>query len=132
MRGTPGATSWSHCTGRRWRGANRSASSSRPSGRRGHAYHLFVLRALNGGRDDLLRGLQAKGIGAGIHYPIAIHQQEAFKPLLKSAVSFPVTEQLASQIFSLPLCPDLRDDEARIVIDALTTTLESVPVEAGR
>jgi dTDP-4-amino-4,6-dideoxygalactose transaminase len=96
-----------------------------------HAYHLFVLRALNGGRDDLVRGLQAKGIGAGIHYPIAIHQQEAFKPLLKSAVSFPVTEQLASQIFSLPLCPDLRDDEARIVIDALTTTLEAVPVAAG-
>ena len=59
-----------------------------------------------------------KGIGAGIHYPIAIHQQEAFKPILKGVASFPNTEQLASQIFSLPLCGDLRDDEARTVIDA--------------
>lgn len=93
-----------------------------------HAYHLFVIRALNGGRNEIVRALQAKGIGAGIHYPIAIHQQEAFKPLLKAGASFPVTERLASQILSLPLCPDLQDDEARTVVDAVMTTLESAPV----
>lgn len=93
-----------------------------------HAYHLFVIRALNGGRDEILRALHAKGIGAGIHYPIAIHQQEAFEPLLEAGASFPVTERLASQILSLPLCPDLRDDEARTVVDAVMTTIESAPV----
>ena len=97
-----------------------------------HAYHLFVLRALNGGRDGILRALQANGVGASSHYPIAIHQQEAFKPMLKPAVGFPITERLASQIFSLPLCPYLQDDEARIVIDVLMTTLETEPLAAGR
>jgi len=88
-----------------------------------HAYHLFVVRALAGGRDAILKELQAKGIGAGIHYPIAIHQQEAFKGLGPANASFPNTERLASEIFSLPLCPDLRDDEAQTVIDVLLTTM---------
>src|SRR5579872_133098 len=84
-----------------------------------HAYHLFVVRALKGNRDDILKALQAKGIGVGIHYPIAIHQQEAFKPLLKCAASFPNTELLANEIFSLPLCGDITDEEAGAVIDAV-------------
>ena len=97
-----------------------------------HAYHLFVVRALDGNRDEILKAIQAKGIGAGIHYPIAIHQQEAFKPLLKGVASFPNTEQLASQIFSLPLCGDLRDEEARTVIDAVLTTVDAASLAAGR
>ena len=90
-----------------------------------HAYHLFVVRALKGRRDEILKAIQAKGIGAGIHYPIAIHQQEAFKPLLKGTASFPNTEQLASDIFSLPLCGDIRDDEVKTVIDAVLTTMDA-------
>jgi dTDP-4-amino-4,6-dideoxygalactose transaminase len=90
-----------------------------------HAYHLFVVRALKGHRDEILKAIQAKGIGAGIHYPIAIHQQEAFKPLLKGTASFPNTERLASDIFSLPLCGDIRDDEVKTVIDAVLTTMDA-------
>ena len=90
-----------------------------------HAYHLFVVRTLKGGRDAVLQAIQARGIGAGIHYPIAIHQQEAFKPLLKGTASFPNTETLASEIFSLPLCGDIRDDEVRTVIDAVLTTMNA-------
>jgi dTDP-4-amino-4,6-dideoxygalactose transaminase len=88
-----------------------------------HAYHLFVVRTLRGGRDAILKELQGKGIGAGIHYPIAIHQQGAFKEIASTPASFPNTERLASEIFSLPLCPDLRDDEARTVIDALLASV---------
>jgi dTDP-4-amino-4,6-dideoxygalactose transaminase len=97
-----------------------------------HAYHLFVVRALKGNRDEILKTLQAKGIGAGIHYPIAIHQQDAFKPLMKTPLSFPNTELLASQIFSLPLCGDLRDDEARTVIDALLATMDAAQPAGSR
>jgi dTDP-4-amino-4,6-dideoxygalactose transaminase len=96
-----------------------------------HAYHLFVVRALKGNRDEILKTLHARGIGAGIHYPIAIHQQEAFAPLLKGTQSFPNTELLGSQIFSLPLCGDLRDDEARTVIDALLAAVDAAPQAAG-
>jgi dTDP-4-amino-4,6-dideoxygalactose transaminase len=47
-----------------------------------HAHHLFVVRSLDGQRDRIVRELQAREIGVAIHYPMAIHQQEAFQPLL--------------------------------------------------
>ena len=97
-----------------------------------HAYHLFVVRASKGHRDEILKAIQAKGIGAGIHYPIAIHQQDAFKPLLQGRTSFPNTERLASEIFSLPLCGDITDEEARTVIDALLTTLDATQAAGSR
>ena len=91
-----------------------------------HAYHLFVLRSLDGRRDQIVRTLQARGVGVGIHYPVAIHQQKAFKQVRGARdLSFPVTERLASQIFSLPLCADLRDDEASSVVDELFAVLDA-------
>jgi dTDP-4-amino-4,6-dideoxygalactose transaminase len=92
-----------------------------------HAYHLFVVRALDGQRDRLVRDLQARGIGAGIHYPIAIHQQEAFRALLTNAageVRLPVVERLTSEVFSLPLCPDLLDAEADAVVSELLALVQ--------
>jgi len=91
-----------------------------------HAYHLFVVRVPAAERDHIVRALQARGIGAGIHYPIAIHQQEAFRALLPEGAAFPATERLASEILSLPLCPDLRDDEAQTVVSELIAALENV------
>jgi dTDP-4-amino-4,6-dideoxygalactose transaminase len=88
-----------------------------------HAYHLFVIRVPASARDRIVGALQTRGVGAGIHYPIAIHQQAAFKPLLKGPASFPATERLAGEILSLPLCGDIRDDEADTVIAELTRAL---------
>jgi dTDP-4-amino-4,6-dideoxygalactose transaminase len=82
-----------------------------------HAYHLFVVRVPNGRRDAVVAALQARGIGVGIHYPIAIHQQGAFKPLLKAPASFPATERLASEILSLPLCGEITDAEVGTVVE---------------
>ena len=96
-----------------------------------HAYHLFVIRVPASDRDRILKTVQARGIGAGIHYPIAIHQQKAFAPMTKGA-TFPVTEQMAAEIISLPLCPDLTDDEARTVVSELLMALEVVPSGAAQ
>jgi dTDP-4-amino-4,6-dideoxygalactose transaminase len=90
---------------------------------RTHAYHLFVVRSLDGSRDRIVREMQARQIAVGIHYPIAIHEQAGFQPLRRSTDAFPVTERLARQIFSLPLCPELRDDEAEWVVQALAAVL---------
>ena len=90
-----------------------------------HAYHLFVVRSVDGHRDRIVRALLARGIGVGIHYPIAIHQQEGFRREVRGEFSFPVTERLASQIFSLPLCPDLRDEEVDIVLEELDAALDA-------
>jgi dTDP-4-amino-4,6-dideoxygalactose transaminase len=90
---------------------------------RTHAYHLFVVRSLDGSRDRIVREMQARQIGVGIHYPIAIHQQAGFQPLRRPSDRFPVTERLAKEIFSLPLCPELRDEEADCVVRTLATLL---------
>jgi dTDP-4-amino-4,6-dideoxygalactose transaminase len=96
---------------------------------RRHAYHLFVVRSLDGQRDRLVEALQARGIGAGIHYPIPIHQQEAFTEVHRGRpLSFPIAERLAAQVLSLPLCSDLRDDEAALVVEELAAALDR-PVE---
>ena len=97
-----------------------------------HAHHLFVVRSLDGQRDRIVRELQARGIGVAIHYPIAIHQQEGYKPLLRGAARFPVAERLANEIFSLPLCPDLSDGEARTVLDELHSVLHADSAQVAR
>jgi dTDP-4-amino-4,6-dideoxygalactose transaminase len=103
--------------------AGRLAPLVEASWTRTHAYHLFVVRSLDGSRDRIVREMQARQIGVGIHYPIAIHQQAAFQQLRRPSDRFPVTERLAKEIFSLPLCPELREEEADCVVRTLTTLL---------
>lgn len=97
-----------------------------------HANHVFVVRSLDGQRDRIVRELQARGIGVAIHYPMAIHQQEAFQTLLRGAAGFPVAERLASEVFSLPLCPDLTDGEAQTVLDELHSVLHADSTRVAR
>jgi len=84
-----------------------------------HPYHLFVVRLIARDRDRILCELQQDGIGAAVHYPIPIHLQEAYSGMGKPLGSFPVTEQLAREILSLPLCPYLEDSEAEAVLESL-------------
>lgn len=68
-------------------------------------YHLYVIRADR--RDALRAALQEKGIATGIHYPIPIHLQEAYRDLGYPAGSFPITERYAGQVLSLPMYAEL-------------------------
>lgn len=97
-----------------------------------HPHHLFVVRLREHDRDHILRELQARGIGAGVHYPIPIHLQEAYRGLGKSQGSFPATERLSREILSLPLCPYLQDEEAEVVVDTLREVLAGSSVAAGQ
>jgi dTDP-4-amino-4,6-dideoxygalactose transaminase len=72
---------------------------------RRHVYHLFVVRS--GGRDDLRAALAADGIETLVHYP------QPLAPL-------PVAQELCASVLSLPLYPELRDDEQERVIRALS------------
>jgi dTDP-4-amino-4,6-dideoxygalactose transaminase len=80
-------------------------------------YHLYVVQTSR--RDELLAHLQAEGIGAGIHYPIPLHLQPGLRYLGYQAGDFPVAEQLASQCLSLPLFPELTEDEVQTVASAV-------------
>jgi dTDP-4-amino-4,6-dideoxygalactose transaminase len=88
-----------------------------PSARVGsqHVYHVYALQVQD--RDRVLAALQAEGIGCGIHYPVAVHQQKAYAGL--HAMPLPVTERCARSFLSLPMYAELGEDRARAVTDAL-------------
>ena len=87
-----------------------------PTDEPGHTYHLFVVRSDR--RDALQEHLKARNIGTMIHYPVAQHRQEAFAGL-NQAGSCPVAAREADRILSLPLYPELTDDEQGRVIAAV-------------
>jgi dTDP-4-amino-4,6-dideoxygalactose transaminase len=74
-----------------------------------HAYHLYVIRVKK--RDDLQAFLKKRGIETLIHYPIPIHLQKAFQELKYRKGDLPVTEKCSRQILSLPLFPELTEEE---------------------
>jgi dTDP-4-amino-4,6-dideoxygalactose transaminase len=77
------------------------------------APHLFVIRSKH--RDTLKENLKEKGIATAIHYPAPVHLQKSFTKLGYKAGGFPVAETLAKEILSLPLFPELRQDEVQHV-----------------
>jgi dTDP-4-amino-4,6-dideoxygalactose transaminase len=80
-----------------------------------HVYHLYVVDSDD--RDGLQAYLQSKGITALTHYPIAIHQQEGFPWGRPARVgSLPVTEKSAASCLSLPMYPELTNQEVERVI----------------
>lgn len=84
---------------------------------RTHVYHLYVVQTAQ--RDELVQFLNAEGIQAAIHYPIPLHLQPAFRYLGYSAGTFPNAEKLSQQCLSLPICPDLSIEEAKIIAEAI-------------
>ncbi len=85
---------------------------------RSHVYHLYVVRVKKN-RADLMRHLNAQGVGCLIHYPTPIHLQPAYAFLGLASGSFPCAEQSTTEILSLPMFPGLTEAGIRQVIDAL-------------
>lgn len=79
-------------------------------------YHLFVIRTAE--RDRVLSYLSEHGIGTGIHYPIPLHQQKAFASL-QIRQSLNHTEQAAREILSLPIFPELNEDDQDYIVKIL-------------
>ena len=81
-----------------------------------HAYHLYVVRTPH--RDALFDHLKAQGIGVGIHYPIPLHRQPAYLEQGYAQAQLPITEQAAAEVLSLPMYPELTDEQIAYVVDA--------------
>lgn len=88
-----------------------------------HVYHIYCV-SVAGNRDAILATMQAHGIGAGIHYPIPLHRQAALAGRWPEG-AFPHSERAAASILSLPIYPELTDEAADRVVDALTAALEA-------
>ena len=84
-----------------------------------HVYHLYVMRCKN--RDDLQHYLSSKGISTGIHYPIPVHLQMAYKHLEYKQGDFPITEKYSKEILSLPMFPELTDEEIEAVVGLIVS-----------
>jgi dTDP-4-amino-4,6-dideoxygalactose transaminase len=82
-----------------------------------HVYHLFVVRVKD--RERLIDFLNQKGISTGIHYPVPIHLQKAYSFLGYKKGSLPVTERFMDEILSLPMFPELKEDEIHYVADCI-------------
>jgi len=80
-------------------------------------YHLYVIRVED--RDDLMARLATENIGTGIHYPIPLHLQKAYVHLGYQEGDFPVAERLAKEIVSLPMFPNLTEEQQSRVYQAL-------------
>jgi len=78
-----------------------------------HVYHVYAIRVQE--RDEVRRFLEAKGIGCGVHYPIPIHLQEACRSLGYTEGAFPVAENLAEEFLSLPIFPELTEEQTEYV-----------------
>jgi dTDP-4-amino-4,6-dideoxygalactose transaminase len=84
-----------------------------------HVYHLFVIQVKDN-RDLIIEKMAEKGIYCGIHYPIPLHLQKAYAYLGYKEGNFPHAESLTKKIISLPLFPEITEDQIDSVCDVLT------------
>jgi dTDP-4-amino-4,6-dideoxygalactose transaminase len=85
-------------------------------------YHLYVIR-VEGDRDKILRGLHERAIGAGIHYPVPLHLQPAYRHLGIEKGSLPHTEKSAASCLSLPIYAEITEEQVDRVVGALKEAL---------
>jgi dTDP-4-amino-4,6-dideoxygalactose transaminase len=83
------------------------------------AMHLYVIRVARNDRDPLIAYLKEHGVSAMIHYPVPVHLQGAYAHLGLGKGSYPEAEKLAAEIITLPMYPELSDEQAQIVVGAI-------------
>ena len=76
---------------------------------------MYEIRAQQ--RDSLMGYLKQQGIECGIHYPLPLHLQPAYASLGFRKGQFPVSEQLAQEIISIPIYPELTSKQRQYIVD---------------
>ena len=87
-----------------------------------HVYHQYTL--LSERRDEVLKALQEKQIGCAIYYQVPLHKQEVFAEQC-AGLSLPVTESVAEQCLSLPICSELSDETVKEIVSVIKGVLLS-------
>jgi dTDP-4-amino-4,6-dideoxygalactose transaminase len=93
-------------------------------------YHLYVIRIQD--RNNIQRQLAEENISTGIHYPIPLHLQKAYCGLHYQQGDFPMAEQVADEIMSLPMYPGLRYAQQCRVAQRILDLASSRPVRGPR
>jgi dTDP-4-amino-4,6-dideoxygalactose transaminase len=95
------------------------APAKRPGAQ--HVYHIYAIRVQE--RDEVMRFLAERGIGSGVHYPVPIHLQEAYRSLGYHRGAFPIAERCATEFVSLPMFPELTPEQVELVVEAVKETV---------
>jgi dTDP-4-amino-4,6-dideoxygalactose transaminase len=82
-----------------------------------HVYHVYAIRVQE--RDEIMKLLSESGIGCGVHYPVPVHLQEAYRDLGYERGAFPVAERCAEEFVSLPMFPELSSAQMDAVIQSV-------------
>jgi dTDP-4-amino-4,6-dideoxygalactose transaminase len=90
-------------------------------------YHVFVVRVA--ARDAFRAHLEAHGVATGVHYPVPLHLQAAFRSLGHRAGDFPVTERLSQEIVSLPMHPFIERAQVQYIADLAAAFLQRPDAE---
>jgi len=89
-----------------------------------HVFHLYVVQSE--ARDELLAHLASHQIQGGIHYPIPIHLQAVYGGRGIGRGSLPISEALTPRVLSLPMYPELSEEQIERVADAITSFVRQV------
>ena len=88
-----------------------------------HVYHQYPVRVRN--RDKLIAFLKENGISSGINYPTPLHLQPAYASLGYREGDFPMAEKITKEIISLPMYPEMTEEQIRYVTEKVTEFLRS-------
>jgi dTDP-4-amino-4,6-dideoxygalactose transaminase len=91
-------------------------------------YHLYIIKTNR--RDELQQYLTEEGIGTGLHYPLPLHLQEAYRHLNYHEGDFPVAEAAAKRILSLPMFPTLKEEQQERVAESIIQFVDSPAIAA--
>jgi UDP-2-acetamido-2-deoxy-ribo-hexuluronate aminotransferase len=81
-----------------------------------HIFHQYTIRIKNGKRDGLKSWMESKNIPGMIYYPGPLHMQEAYRPFGYKNDDFPVTDALCKEVLSLPMHPELEEEQLDYII----------------
>lgn len=81
-----------------------------------HVYHQYTVKVKN--RDRIIEALTKEGIASAIYYPVPLHQQEVYKKDYQR-LDLPITEKVSQEVLSLPIFPELTEEEIRKVVSVI-------------
>ncbi|SNR85420.1 dTDP-4-amino-4,6-dideoxygalactose transaminase [Anaerovirgula multivorans] len=84
-----------------------------------HVYHQYTIQTKQ--RDELQNHLKSYGIASTVYYPIPLHLQKVYSSLGHHQGDFPVSEDACNEVLSLPMFPELTNEEVEIIVDAITS-----------
>lgn len=92
-------------------------------------YHLYVVQVRN--REAIQSRVASRGVATGVHYPIPLHLQRAYARLKLEPGTFPVAEEQARTVLSLPMYPELSDEQIRYVAASVIEAIETAVNDPG-